>query len=227
MKSVASRRAKAESMLRQYVPQFLRGAPEVWRLISLVEKHGLAWAIVGGAPRVWVLDPRTEPNDVDLVINASEIQVLEMVKEWKRLAQAETVSRTSFGGYRLIASDSSLDVWSASSTVGLAKSRVKDKNVFRGVSKSAALSLDSLVFTSDGSLYESRFFFSIETGILCLNHRDVEQPEAVVRKAIRLCNTYRVTPNLPLQALIDSHLYEVEKARAKNQSEESPKSQEV
>ena len=52
------------------------------------------------------------------------------------------------------------------------------------IAKSAALSLDSLVLTSEGTLYDHGFFRSIQTGTLQLNHSRVERQDKVLTKVI-------------------------------------------
>ena len=113
-----------------------------------------------------------------------------------------TVERTKLGGYRLMSRGCILDVWAAPATVAIAADRVQDSKRYRAIAKSAALSLDSLVLTSEGTLYDHGFFRSIQTGTLQLNHSRVERQDKVLVKARRLCQVYGLEPDLALQGLL-------------------------
>ena len=86
--------------------------------------------------------------------------------------------------------------------MAIAADRVQDSKRYRAIAKSAALSLDSLVLTSEGTLYDHGFFRSIQTGTLQLNHSRVERQDKVLTKARRLCEVYGLKPDLALQGLL-------------------------
>ena len=96
-------------------------------------------------------------------------------------------------------------MWAAPATVAIAAERVLDTKRYRAIAKSAALSLDSLVLTSEGTLYDHGFFRTLQTGTLELNHTQVERRDQILEKAKRLCQTYGLTPDLALQGMLAEH----------------------
>lgn len=171
-------------------------------LVLVLESHRKTWALVGGAPRVWATGVG-EPNDLDIVVGGTRGDVDRVVAAWEsRVPPGATVERTKLGGYRLRSCDCVLDVWAAPATVAIAADRVQDSKRYRAIAKSAALSLDSLVLTSEGTLYDHGFFRSIQTGTLQLNHSRVERQDKVLTKARRLCEVYGLKPDLALQGLL-------------------------
>lgn len=141
-----------------------------------------------------------EPEDLDVVVGGTKADVERIVDAWvTRAPRDATVDRTKLGGYRLSARGCVLDVWAAPTTVAIAAERVQDTKRYRAIAKSAALSLDSLVLTSEGTVYDHGFFRTLQTGTLELNHTRVERRDQVVAKARRLCQTYGLTPDLELQ----------------------------
>lgn len=187
----------------------LRGAPQIAALLDSIKVSTHTWAIVGGAPRVWALGEPEEPDDIDIVVGAAprsvEILVRNLV-DHNSLLTPILVSRTKLGGFRLQAQHHLFDVWSAEASVGLRRSPVTERHLYRRVARSAALSIDSLVYTSHGTLHEHGFFDTFATGVLTLNHCRVECPEAMARKAVRLCHKYQLYPELSLQSFMASFL---------------------
>lgn len=175
------------------------------RLFFLIlESHRKSWALVGGAPRAWAME-REDPEDLDVVVGGSCEDVDLIVEAWvSRLGPGfgAHVKRTKLGGYRLVAKDIVIDVWAVPSTVGIAAGRLSDTNRYRAVARSAALSLDSLVLTSEGTLYDHGFFESFKTGMLTLNHTRVDRRDRIAKKAVRLCETYQLTPDLVLEGIV-------------------------
>jgi len=142
-------------------------------------------------------------RDLDIVIAIKPSVLDRLIRSWHWYNDAYvTLAQTAFGGYRLSSDAWELDLWAAESTVSVAKGLVIDSNIFRAVARSAALSLDSIVITSRGTLYEDGFFDTIRTGVLRLNHCLLERPNKVAEKALRLCERFRVVPDLDLQTLI-------------------------
>jgi hypothetical protein len=144
-----------------------------------------------------------DPSDLDIVVGMPPKMLEKIVVEW--LADDRTVaslSATALGGYRVSSECWALDIWTAEETVGVAKGRVTDTKNFRAVARSAALSLDSIVVTSRGTVYESGFFATVETGILRMNHCLVERPHKVAEKALRLCEQFRLVPDISVHALM-------------------------
>ena len=170
-------------------------------LVLVLESHRKAWALVGGAPRAWATGVG-EPNDLDIVVGGTRGEVDRVIAAWESRSPGATVERTKLGGYRLRSRGCVLDVWAAPATVAIAANRVQDSKRYRAIAKSAALSLDSLVLTSEGTLYDHGFFRSIQTGTLQLNHSRVERQDKVLTKARRLCQVYGLEPDLALQGLL-------------------------
>ncbi|HLL45543.1 MAG TPA: hypothetical protein VK399_02495, partial [Longimicrobiaceae bacterium] len=150
-----------------------------------------------------------EPKDLDFVIGAAPEVVDDVIADWVNAYDADhsvRVQRTRLGGYRLVTPSAIFDVWAAPATVSLAKGRMFDTNIYRAVAKSAVLSLDSLVVTSRWTLYDNGFFATLRTGLLRMNYCHIDQGESMARKAVRLCETYRLMPDLSLQSFIASVL---------------------
>ena len=176
-------------------------------LFMILDAHRKNWALVGGAPRAWATEQPGDPGDLDIVIGGSQEDVDRIVAEWQARLELQSptqIDRTRLGGYRMCAQDIVIDVWAAPSTVAIADGRLEDSKRFRAVAKSAALSLDSLVYTSKGTLYEHGFFKTFRTGILTLNHTRISRPKRMAEKAKRLCATYGLAADLALQGLIPS-----------------------
>lgn len=175
------------------------------RLFFLVlESYRKSWALVGGAPRAWATG-REDPIDLDVVVGGSGEDVEVVVEGWKsRLGPTfdAHVKRTKLGGYRLVAEGCMIDVWALPSTVGIAAGLLSDTNRYRAVARSAALSLDSLVLTSEGTLYDHGFFESFETGLLMLNHTRVVNQGQIAQKAVRLCDSFQLIPDFALESMI-------------------------
>lgn len=173
-------------------------------LLETISVYKKSWAIVGGAPRGWAIKEQIKPNDIDITVRADRYLIDEILDHLINDFTNLNILQTKLGGYRLIDEEINIDIWSARETVGIAKGRFKDDNLYRAVSKSAALSLNSLVYTSRGTIYETGFFKTLRTGILRLNHSDIERAENIAYKAIRLCDEYDLIPDIPLQSLIIS-----------------------
>lgn len=179
------------------------------RLLECIESNRKSWALVGGAPRVWATLFPDKPKDIDIVVGADMPLVAKVVAEWSEEFDSDKgvrVERTRFGGYRLVNPSMTLDVWPASSTVSLERGWAGDSNLYRAVAKSAALSMDSLVFTSRGAVYDRGFFHTLTSGILRLNHCNMEGKQFMARKAVRLCEAYGLIPDFSVQHLISTLL---------------------
>lgn len=166
------------------------------------------WAVVGGAPRTWILSPGTQPRDIDIVVNTSP-QALEAII--KHLADAASdgvsIGRTSLGGYRLALANLKVDVWPLRQTYGIATGLVSDSNAFRGVASAAAISIDSLVVTSKSAVYDRGFFDTIASGELRLiRDGPIVNAERIARKSAALCSRHKLVPDIPLKALINTYL---------------------
>lgn len=199
------RKSAAERVLRE-LQLVRRREPAMDVLLSLVERRHAAWAVVGGAPRVWMLGYPTPPRDLDITVSGTASGLEETVRLWIDTVGAQEYGRTSFGGYQLRVGKGSVDMWSAERTIGIERERVSDAKVFRAVAKSAALSFDSCVVTSNGVMYERGFFKSWHTGVLALNHWEPEREEDVARKAVWLCQVYKLIPDMRVQLLIQGSL---------------------
>jgi hypothetical protein len=178
-------------------------------LVSRMERQAV-WAVVGGAPRTWFLSPGIAPRDVDIVVDASP-DALALIVE--RLAAEDqsgggiSVGRTSLGGYRLALGALAVDVWALCMTHGIASGLVDDSDAFRGVASSAAITIDSLVVTSNSVVYEKGFLDTVETGVLRLTREGpVVNPGRIARKSVQLCQRYELAPDKPLRAFISTHL---------------------
>jgi hypothetical protein len=178
------------------------------RLLANVERRRKRWGIVGGAPRQWVLEKAVGCDDVDsdldIVVGMSKAELEQLIAHWMLEVRTVEPVPTALGGYRLRADELMVDLWSVKTTVGVAKGLVSDTKSFRAVARSAALSLDSIVVTSQGAVYEKGFYATIRTGVLRLNHCVVERPEKVAAKALALCERFRLVPDISLQAFIRS-----------------------
>jgi hypothetical protein len=189
--------AGLRDMLARHVP--------IQRLLAPIQGDGKHWAIVGGAPRHWALEVQSYPTDFDIVVGMTPSELHQTILRW--LAERPTVvemSVTALGGHRITASNWAVDIWPTARTVGIANGLVADSKRFRAVSRSAALSLDSIVVSSLGTLYEKGFFRTLETGVLSMNHCVIERPQKVAEKAVRLCDQFRLVPDMSVQALIAS-----------------------
>ena len=144
-----------------------------------------------------------DPEDLDVVVGGHGNVLRTAVAEWSSAWWGEVeVNQNAFGGYRLATPTGPIDIWQATCTSGILKKRVADSKLFRAVSKSAALSFDSLVLTSNGVLYERHFFDTLSTGILRLNHCSLDRASKVAEKAVRLCLRFRLTPDVAAQQVI-------------------------
>ncbi|MEX0780316.1 MAG: hypothetical protein WD037_11290 [Balneolales bacterium] len=177
-------------------------------LVKDILNNCRSWALVGGAPRTWLTDSIEKPNDLDIVVNTQPDILNLIITSWAEKFSNKygiTVEKTKLGGYRLVNPDLVIDIWIATKTINIERGKINDSNIYRAVAKSAALSLDSLVFTSKGTVYDHGFFKTLETGILSLNHCQVIKPKNIAIKAAALCKKYRLTPDLSLQALMSSY----------------------
>lgn len=200
---------EAQARVNSSLEAVLHSSVHAKRLFAYITQHRKSWALVGGAPRNWATRFPEEPNDLDVVVGSDQGFVDELVAAWCRdydSGDGVAVSRTRFGGYRLLCPSVSIDIWAAPATVSVAKGWTDDSNIYRAVAKSAALSLDSLVVTSRGTVYERGFFETLSTGVLRLNHCYIDGEELVARKAVRLCSAYGLMPDLSIQNLILAHL---------------------
>ena len=172
------------------------------QLFDNISRRNKSWAIVGGTLRVWVTKMENTTNDLDLVISANSDVVDDIISDLIDRNRSINPVITKLGGYRINTDEIQIDVWPADKTIGIVNNKFNDNNLYRSVSKSAALSLDSIVFTSKGTIYERGFFKTLNTGILNLNHTQVDQSKSIAYKAIRLCSEYELIPDFPLQSLI-------------------------
>jgi hypothetical protein len=201
----------AKNRIRSRLDLALRRAPQVAAFLGSITQSRKTWAIVGGAPRMWATNDPEEPRDIDIVVGGSSDFVDRIVRSSLQYSLRDDpidLSRTKLGGYRLRTHQDLFDVWPAESSVGLARTAISQKNLYRRVARSAALSIDSLVYTNRGALYEHGFFETFSTGVMKLNHCHVERPEVMARKALVLCSRYRLIPELSLQVFVTSTLGE-------------------
>lgn len=202
-------RAVAQSRVANQWATFLRASPHIKYFLSCIQRRRKEWALVGGAPRIWATCGSGEPGDIDLVIGADAVIVEQLVAEWARdgsVGGTANINRNRFGGFRLFNADKTMDVWAAPESISVAKGLTSDSNMYRAVAKSAALTLDSLVFTSRGTLYDRGFFTTLRTGLLRVNHCHIEHGRSVAHKATLLCRAYGLVPDLSLQTLMSSAL---------------------
>ena len=180
---------------------------DIRRFLKTVESLGKRWAIVGGAPRQWALGDFGSVRDLDIAIGMPPAMLERVVLDWQwDNRESVSISDTGLGGYRLSSEAWVLDIWAVAKTVGVANQQVIDTKSFRAVARSAALSLDSIVVTSKGTVYENGFFATVHTGILRMNHCSIERPQKIAEKAIRLCERFQVVPDISVQSLIASFL---------------------
>jgi hypothetical protein len=178
-------------------------------LLGVLESSCGDWALVGGAPRTWATKPHEEPRDLDIVVSASRESVeraLDSAVVTSPALRGASIGRTSLGGFRVHAGASCYDLWAADTTLNVASGRVPFSNAFRAVAYSAPLSLDTLVVTSRGAVYERGFFKSLEIGVLTIRDADVVGPAKLAEKALRLCRTHNLLPDLVLQTLMVQHV---------------------
>ena len=174
-----------------------------WTLRS-IERCG-SWAVVGGAPRAWVTTQSSAVRDLDMVVT-TDPQKLELIVQQLSMTAGSNefaiLGRTSLGGHRLSIRGLSVDIWSLRSTLGIVRGWTIDSNVFRSVANAAALSVDTLVVTAHGGLYERGFFKSYNEGRMWLLRSETVGPEKLARKALKISKEYRLIPDIPLSALI-------------------------
>lgn len=195
---------RSTSFIWKNVEDILKTSSICNQLFNHISKQKKSWAIVGGTLRVWATNMDNITNDLDLVINADPDIVGNIISELISENSSLNPITTKLGGYRINAKEIQIDVWPAQKTIGIVQERYNDENLYRAVSKSAALSLDSIVFTSKGTIYERGFFNTLKTGVLSLNHTNVNQSKSIANKAIRLCNEYDLIPDFTLQSFIIS-----------------------
>jgi hypothetical protein len=194
--------AVAHRRIRQGLECLLRTTPDVAELFALAADRRYTWAIVGGAPRFWVTEQEGDLGDLDIALSASSEQVEELLLNWLGSEGIRSVSRTRFGGYRIRSGVIDVDIWPGNETVGIKTGRVSDSNIFRAIARSAALSIDSCVFTSRGTIYQDRFLWTLQTGMLGLNHWKPEAEEKLAKKALSICREYALVPDIHVQFLM-------------------------
>lgn len=183
--------------------------PAVDAFFDAIESHCGEWALVGGAPRAWATGMSDPPRDLDVVVSASANTLLKALRVAQRVSpalQSAETTRTSLGGLRVNLDGTLIDVWPAAETVNVVSGRVAASNAFRAVAYSAPLSLDTLVVTSRGTVYERGFFSTLLKGVLTLRDADVVGAAKLANKAVRLCRAYSLVPDLILQMHIAKHL---------------------
>ena len=195
---------RSKDLIWEKIDEVIKSSTICNQLFSQISKHNKSWAIVGGSVRVWVTKMDNITNDLDLVINANSDVIDNIISTLVRNNKSITIQITKLGGYRIISNEIHIDIWPAFKSVGIVNGNYSDENLYRAVSKSAALSIDSIVFTSKGTIYERGFFKTLKTGVLSLNHSDIDQSKSIANKAIRLCNEYDLIPDFALQSLIMS-----------------------
>src|SRR5690606_6422553 len=135
--------------------QRLRAAHAQFRQFMAVLEEGSAkWAVVGGAPRTWVLG-EDSPRDIDIVasLDSSELDArIYSLRRWPESGRIG-VHRNSFGGYKLTMTNLEVDLWPARRTYGVTMGWANHRWTFRAVAVAAPLSCDSLVISSDGSVH--------------------------------------------------------------------------
>jgi hypothetical protein len=176
-------------------------------LLHRIDALGI-WAVVGGAPRTWVLAPGVPPRDIDLAVDVShtklQMELLAFVDEGPG-TERELVRRTGFGGFALRAGDVLVDAWAARRVLGMLRPAVEG-DAFRATADAAPFTLDSLVVTSTGVVYDAGFFDTLETRTLRLVRAE---PAAafpmLAAKARRYCETLGFVADDKLAAFIAAH----------------------
>ena len=187
--------------------QLLESNSRVRDLLESISSSGKHWAIVGGAPRQWALGLSGPPDDLDIVVGLRRPSLKDLLQVWhNESCEHVAIRSTALGGYRLNFSDCTVDIWGVEETIGVAKGWVHDSKSFRAVSRSAALSLDSILVTCRGTVYERGFFKTLDTGVLTMNHCFIERPRKIAEKALRLCKQFGLVPDLSVQAHIAQFL---------------------
>tara|TARA_R100001143_G_C3360417_1_gene135091 strand:- start:8067 stop:8807 length:741 start_codon:yes stop_codon:yes gene_type:complete len=201
-----SKHKNSSNLIWEKLDDIIRSFSVCNKLFEQIELNNKSWAIVGGTIRVWITQMGNTTNDLDLVVNAGVTEIDDMIKNIFSQNKLLNIEKTKLGGYRVVTDDIQIDIWSANRTIGIVNGNYNDENMYRSISKSAALSLDSIVFTSRGTIYERGFFKTLKTGVLSLNHSKINQSQSIANKAIRLCNEYDLIPDLALQSLIISEM---------------------
>lgn len=173
------------------------------RLITAIEHESLDWAIVGGAPRRWILGGSEDPRDIDLAVAAPH-DTLERLVEALCLGKEDewTLGRTSLGGMR-VSNGLDIDLWAVESTPGIGKAKGEVSSPFHRLAMAIPLSLDSVVVTSCGECFERGFFRTLRTGVLELKSLDIVGPDKMLKKIATLCEAYSLRPDATARRFVD------------------------
>lgn len=203
---LAADREKVARIVHGQISRRRREDANLHAILRMLESLCGEWALVGGAPRTWATNLPDEPRDLDIVVSAPRDLVekaLHCAIITSPVLRGATIGHTSLGGFRLEAGGNSYDIWAADTTLNVARGRVPFSNTFRAVAYSAPLSLDTLVVTSRGAVYERGFFNTLDSGVLTLRDASVMGATKLANKALRLCRTYNLIPDLILRALME------------------------
>lgn len=199
-------RERLRRNIARKLEELLEGDSELARFFSLLTERHRTWALVGGAPRSWALEDEREPTDLDVVVSGDSGSLEETINRWLPTAGSGSITRTRLGGFRLTVSSFPVDIWLVRQTVSIEAGRITDSKAFRAVAKSAALTVDSCVYTSRGTLYEAGFLDTLRSGLLRLNYWNPSQERNIALKAVRLCKSFGLSPDLNVQMMVERSL---------------------
>jgi hypothetical protein len=191
-----SHKANADELILQdHVSQFLSSkarlkAPLISFLRRFKERR-LPAVIFGGTLRdLMVHGPRTEPRDVDIVVDGASIQDL------AKLFEDVVVRRTRFGGLHLNVKGWMVDVWPLSDTWALRELRIGSRD-FQALTRTTFLNVEAVVIDltnrrrNGRQIYSSGFFEAIRTRILDINLEENPFPDLSAIRTLVTASTLR------------------------------------
>jgi|ERR1019366_1741183 hypothetical protein len=226
-----SHKANADELILQNrVSRFLSSrarlkAPLIDVLRRFSERR-LSAVIFGGTLRdLMVHGPRTEPRDVDVVVDGASVQDL------AKLFQDVVVRRTRFGGLHLNVRGWMVDVWPLSDTWALRELGVGSRD-FQALTRTTFLNVEAVVIDLTNrrrigrQIYSSGFFEAIRARILDINLEENPFPELSAIRTLVTASTlkYGMTKrlaryvvhhvtNAPLEYSVDVQLSHYGRAR--------------
>jgi hypothetical protein len=206
-----SQKANADELiLRNRVSRFLSSRARLKApLISVLRRFSerrLHAVIFGGTLRdLMVHGPRTEPRDVDVVVDGASVEDL------ARLFQDVVVRRTRFGGLHLNVKGWMVDVWPLSDTWALRELGIGSRD-FQALTRTTFLNIEAVVIDLTNrrrvgrKIYSSGFFEAVRTRTLDINLEENPFPELSAIRTLITASTVRYGLSRRLARYVVHHL---------------------
>jgi hypothetical protein len=198
-----------EVILRDHVSRFLNSRARLKApLIAVLRRFGerrLPAVIFGGALRdLMVHGPKTEPRDVDVVVDGASIEDL------AKLFHDVVVRRTRFGGLHLNVRGWMVDVWPLSDTWALRELGIGCRD-FQALTFTTFLNVEAVVIDLTNrrmgrQIYSSGFFEAIRTRILDINLEENPFPELSAIRTLVTASTLKYGMSKRLARYVVHHV---------------------